>query len=153
MNAMDRQVPGGISAGLVRSVLDTHVRARRLFILALTLAAALVWLWASSQFVEAATPAQIKVTWTAGPGGVEDGFMVLRKTGLLGTYAAIGTVGKGVLTFTDTGPLAPGQMFCYQVSAFNAAGSSAPSAEACVILVSIPGTPGNATVTIIPAVP
>ena len=126
---------------------------RRLVILGFLVLAGLVWTWAGVRLAAGATPVEIKVTWLAGPGAAEDGFVLSRKVGLPGVYTFLGSVGKGILAFTDIGPLAGGQTYCYQVVAFNIAGSSLPSPEACVTLPAPPGTPGGVTAVIIPAVP
>src|SRR2546427_5135707 len=60
----------------------------------------------------------------------EDGFTIERETGSTGTFALIATVGPGVTSFADSG-LASATTYCYRVQAFNVAGDSAYSNQAC----------------------
>jgi len=59
----------------------------------------------------------------------ETGFKIERKSGTTGTFAEVGQVGANIETFTNATP--DSQVYCYQVRAFNAAGDSAYSNEAC----------------------
>ncbi len=72
---------------------------------------------------------QLGLSWTDMSSG-EDGFKVERKTGTGGTYAQIATVGTNVTSYTDPS-LVGGTTYCYQVRAFNTAGDSPYSNEAC----------------------
>jgi hypothetical protein len=60
----------------------------------------------------------------------ENGFGIERKTGTNGAFAQIATVGANTNSYTDSGLIA-GNTYCYRVNAFNAAGVSAYTNEAC----------------------
>jgi titin len=60
----------------------------------------------------------------------ENGFGIERKTGTNGTFAQIATVAANVNSYTDSG-LMTGNTYCYRVNAFNAAGVSAYTNQAC----------------------
>ena len=60
----------------------------------------------------------------------EDGFRIERKLQSNGTYAVITTVGANVTSYGDSG-LANSTAYCYRVNAFNSAGNSAYTNEAC----------------------
>src|SRR3972149_4782175 len=53
-----------------------------------------------------------------------------RKTGISGTFAQFATVGANVTSYIDSG-LTSGSTFCYRLLAYNVAGDSAYSTEAC----------------------
>ncbi len=74
----------------------------------------------------------------------EDGFKIERKSGPTDTFGEIATVGANVTTYTDN--VADGQQRCYRVRAFNAAGNSAYTNEACGLPT--PGDPTQLTITI-----
>jgi hypothetical protein len=76
----------------------------------------------------------------------EDGFKIERKTPSIpgDTFGEIAQVGTDVITFKDT--VADGQQRCYRVRAFNAAGNSAYTNEACGLPV--PKDPVTLTVTV-----
>lgn len=81
----------------------------------------------------------------------EAGFNVERKLNT-GVYALLGTVGANVTSFTDN-TLVQGLVdntYCYRVQAFNTAGNSAYTNEACKLVaklpVSIPAPASNLTV-------
>src|SRR2546428_8167829 len=101
--------------------------------------------------------AQLSLSWTDMSSN-EDGFSLERKTGTGGTYAQIATVGANVTSYTDTDPnLTGGTTYCYQVQAFNTAGGSPYSNEACgttpqdLALVVVRAGSGSGTVTSTPA--
>src|SRR2546428_3784981 len=73
--------------------------------------------------------AQLSLSWTDMSSN-EDGFSLERKTGIGGTYAQIATVGANVTSYTDPN-LTGSTTYCYQVQAFNTAGGSPYSNEAC----------------------
>src|SRR5437667_307383 len=73
--------------------------------------------------------AQLSLSWTDTSSN-EDGFSVERKTGTGGTYAEIAAVGANVTSYTDPN-LTGGTTYCYQVRAFNTAGDSPYSNDAC----------------------
>ena len=75
----------------------------------------------------------------------EDGFSIERKLQSNGTYAVIATVGPNVTSYTDSS-LANSTAYCYRVNAFNSAGNSAYTNEACGTTSSTtppPGPPGS----------
>lgn len=74
-----------------------------------------------------ASTTQVNLAWhdNAGP---KQGFIVERRTGG-GAFAELARVADGVTTYSDTG-LVPGKTYAWRVSAWNAAGPSAPSNEA-----------------------
>lgn len=65
-----------------------------------------------------------------------EGFRIARKTGTSGTYRPIGTQGVERPFFTDSG-LSDSTTYCYRVRAYNAAGDSAASNEACITTPSL----------------
>lgn len=73
----------------------------------------------------------------------EEGFRVYRAQGVGGTFTEIAVVGPNVTTYTD--PLG-GPGFCYRVTAYNSAGESQPSNNACLLLM-VPTPP---TLTVAP---
>ncbi|MFN8485415.1 MAG: fibronectin type III domain-containing protein [Anaerolineae bacterium] len=73
---------------------------------------------------------RIRITWTDASSN-ETGFKVYEGTTLLGT------VGAGVTTYTATGMTAATN-HCFQVTATNSAGESAPSAQTCSMTASWP---------------
>jgi len=73
--------------------------------------------------------AQLTLTWTDNSTN-EDGFAIERKTGPTGTFAQIATVGPRVTSYVDSG-IASVTTYCYRLLAFNTAGNSAYSNEAC----------------------
>jgi hypothetical protein len=104
-----------------------------------------------------ASAAQLTLTWKDSSNN-EDGFEVERKTGTTGSFAVIATKGPNTTSHIDAN-LASGITYCYRVLAFNAAGDSAYSNEACgttpssqtfTLTVTKTGS-GNGTVTSSPA--
>lgn len=83
----------------------------------------------------------------------EDGFKVERKTPSIpgDTFGEIGQVGPNVVTYQDT--VTDGQQRCYRVRAFNAAGDSAFTNEACGLPVPKDPITLTVTVTIVITVP
>lgn len=87
----------------------------------------------------------------------EDGFKVERKAGTTGTFAQLATVRANVVSYTDTS-VTGGATHCYRVRAYNTAGDSAYSNEACgtatqqsySLIVTKTGT-GSGTVTSSPS--
>jgi len=59
----------------------------------------------------------------------EDGFRIESRVGRTGAFTDIGSVGAGVVTFEDV--VSDGAERCYRVRAFNAAGFSGYTNEAC----------------------
>jgi hypothetical protein len=105
---------------------------------------------------EAVTAAQLTLTWTDNAGN-ETGYRVERKTGSSGSYSEIGVLPVSTTTYTDTN-VAGSTTYCYRVRAYNDAGNSGYSNEACrttsispfSIAVSKAGT-GTGTVASTPA--
>jgi hypothetical protein len=73
--------------------------------------------------------AQLTLSWVDNSGG-QATFGIERKTGTTGTFAEIAQQSAGVASYVDTGVTA-GTAYCYRVRAFNGAGTSAYSNEAC----------------------
>jgi hypothetical protein len=80
--------------------------------------------------------ASLQVSWTDNS-DEEDGFSIERKLDTDGTYVVIATVGPNVTFYSDSS-LANSTTYCYRVNAFNSAGNSAYTNEAC-------GTPSGIT--------
>ena len=72
---------------------------------------------------------QLQLTWTDNATN-EDGFKIERKNGATGTYAEIATVGVNVTSYTDSS-LLDGTTYCFQLRAYNSAGNSPYTPEAC----------------------
>jgi hypothetical protein len=77
----------------------------------------------------AADAAQLRLDWEDNSSN-ENGFEVWRKTGTEGTYAQIAVQHSNATSYVDT-TVTEGVTYCYQVRAYNAAGESAPTNEAC----------------------
>ncbi|HXG22698.1 MAG TPA: Ig-like domain-containing protein, partial [Methylomirabilota bacterium] len=73
--------------------------------------------------------AQLTLRWLDASNN-EDGFKVERKAGTTGTYAQIAVTGANVTSYLDA-TLTGGATYCYRVRAYNSAGNSAYSNEAC----------------------
>jgi Divergent InlB B-repeat domain len=73
--------------------------------------------------------AQLTLNWSDASSN-EDGFHVERKTGTGGTYATIATPTAGATSYVD-GTVTAGTTYCYRVHAYNTAGDSSYSNEAC----------------------
>ena len=80
--------------------------------------------------------ASLQVSWIDNSED-EDGFSIERKLDPNGTYVVIATVGPNVTFYSDSS-LANSTTYCYRVNAFNSAGNSAYTNEAC-------GTPSGIT--------
>ncbi len=65
----------------------------------------------------------------------EDGFHIERKLGAGGTFSLVATTGPGMTFYSDSN-LADGTTYCYRVNAFNSAGNSAYTNEACATTTS-----------------
>jgi Divergent InlB B-repeat domain/Fibronectin type III domain len=87
------------------------------------------WVWlAVIPLPSLATGAQLTLTWTNNANN-ENGFYVERRAGS-GSYSQIVVVGRNVTSYTDSS-LAEGTTYCYRVRAFNGAGVSGYTNEAC----------------------
>src|SRR5262249_8536705 len=75
------------------------------------------------------TAAQLQLGWVDNSSD-ETGFNVERKTGTTGTYSQIASVGANITSYTDSN-LMNSTTYCYRVNAFNSAGTSPYSPEAC----------------------
>jgi len=78
-----------------------------------------------------ASAAQLQLSWVDNSSD-ETGFKIERKTGTGGTYAQIASVSANVTSYTDSS-LTNSTTYCYRVNAFNSAGTSPYTAEACAI--------------------
>ena len=76
-----------------------------------------------------AIAAQLQLSWIDNSSD-ETGFKIERKIGTGGTYAQITSVGANVTSYTDSS-LTNSTTYCYRVRAFNTAGNSPYSPEAC----------------------
>ena len=88
-----------------------------------------VWLLATVLSPLASDAAQLTLTWTD-TANDEDGFKIERDAGPTGTFVQIATVGASVTSYIDSG-LASATTYCYRVRAFNFAGDSPYSNQAC----------------------
>jgi hypothetical protein len=83
--------------------------------------------------------ASLQLTWLDNSQN-EDGFYIERKLGTNGTFSLIATVGPNVASYSDDN-LADSTTYCYRVNAFNGAGSSAYTNQACGTASAIPAPP------------
>jgi hypothetical protein len=97
--------------------------------------------------------AQLTLTWTDNAAN-ESGSRIERRLQGSGTYTEIDTVGANVTTYLDT-TVDAGQGYCYRVRAYNSAGNSGYSNQACGTAATTPppaltltvGRTGTGTVT------
>lgn len=82
---------------------------------------------------------QLTLTWTD-TATDESGFKIERKQGPTGTFTQVGQVTANTATYVDTVP-ARNVSYCYRVRAFNAAGHSGYSNEACGLVPNVPNAP------------
>ncbi len=102
----------------------------------------------------ATAASRLTITWSDKSTN-EAGFRIERKTGTTGTYAQIAQVGTNITSFIDM-TVTAGTTYCYWVRAFNTAGNSAYSNEACATAATVSFTltvakNGNGTVSSSPA--
>src|ERR671925_198941 len=83
---------------------------------------------------QAASSAQLTLTWLDNSND-EAGFNIERRIGTSGTYQQLASVGANITSYTDAN-LLNSTTYCYRVSAFNNAGVSPYSPEACAATVS-----------------
>ena len=108
--------------------------AQRAFWIGLLLVAAAAW-------PVHAFAAQLTLTWTDASDN-EVGFKIERRPGLTETYAEISRPGADTTAYVDSN-LPAGATYCYRVRAFNSAGDSDYSNEACAT------TPADFALTLI----
>ena len=75
----------------------------------------------------------------------EAGFNIDRKEGVAGTFSNLVRVGTGVISYIDTTTL-ENEEYCYRVNAYNVAGQSEWSDEACATVIGLPRVPSGVTV-------
>jgi hypothetical protein len=82
-----------------------------------------------------ASSTQIDLSWADNSDPIfnEDGFRIERKTGALGSYVEIATVGQDMTTYSDV--LGDQDTYYYRVRAYNSLGNSSYSNEATPLLV------------------
>ena len=73
--------------------------------------------------------AALTLTWNDNSSS-ETGFKIERKTGTTGTFAQIATTAANVALYVDA-TVVSGTTYCYRVRAYNSAGNSAYTNEAC----------------------
>lgn len=80
--------------------------------------------------LQAMSATEIDMIWKSNSTD-EDGFVIERRTGIAGSYAEIGRVGRRMTAYFDRG-LTPGTTYYYRVRAYNARGQSPFSNEAAI---------------------
>ena len=80
--------------------------------------------------------AQLTLTWTDNADN-ESGFRIERRLNPAGSYSEITTLGPNVESYADT-TVAAGQGYCYRLRAYNAAGNSGYTNEACGTAATLP---------------
>ncbi len=86
--------------------------------------------------------AQLRLDWTDNSTN-ESGFSIWRRTETEGTYAPIAARESNATSYVDT-TVTEGVTYCYQVLAYNEAGVSAPSNEACATASATSGSTPSA---------
>jgi hypothetical protein len=84
-----------------------------------------------------ADAARLRLDWQDNSSN-ENGFRIARRTEPGGTYAGIAVVSSNVTSYVDT-TVTDGETYCYEVVAYNNAGDSFPSNEACATATSATG--------------
>lgn len=84
---------------------------------------------ASGGLAPAADAAQLAMAWTDNASD-EDGFVVERRAAAGGAFQQVAALGPNVVGYLD-GTVQAGSGYCYRVRAFNVAGMSAYTNEAC----------------------
>ncbi|MEX0804354.1 MAG: family 16 glycoside hydrolase [Candidatus Binatia bacterium] len=98
-----------------------------LWLLCRMLAIGSMLLMGSVAFSNKADAGSLRLTWKDTSTN-ESGFKVERQAG--SSFTEIAKVGTNATSYTDSG-LADGTIYCYRVRAFNSAGASSPSNQAC----------------------
>lgn len=91
----------------------------------------------------AADAAPLALAWTDNSGD-EEGFVVERRPSGSPAFQQVALLGPGAAGFLDAG-VAAGQTYCYRVRAFNAAGASLYTNEACGTAAGAPSLPLSVT--------
>ena len=84
--------------------------------------------------------AKLKLTWVDNSDN-EDGFEIEKKVTAEGTFSPLPKLPVNTTSYTDTG-LTMNQVYCYRLRAFNVAGYSGYSNEACGIATATSGAVG-----------
>ena len=90
----------------------------------------------SSLAATAISSSQINLTWTDNSNN-ETGFKIERRTGLVGAYAQIATVGVNVVSYSST-VLTANTTYYYRVRSYSAAGNSGYCTEANATTLPLP---------------
>jgi hypothetical protein len=88
--------------------------------------------------------AQLTLSWIDNATN-EDGFRIERRLSPTGSYAPLSAVAANTVTYPDT-TVTDGQSYCYRVQAYNGAGSSGYTNEACA--TAGPPAPSTYTLTV-----
>jgi hypothetical protein len=94
-----------------------------------TFLVAVLWAGAGALLPGSAQAAQLGLSWSDNSVD-EDGFLVERREASAGAFAQIAVLGPNISTYLDS-TIAAGGSYCYRVRAFNSAGMSAYTNEAC----------------------
>lgn len=108
----------------------TFLRSLQAFSLTLVLL-----LLGSSAVPTTAIAVSLTLTWVDTSTN-EDGFTVERKVDVTGTFTRIATVEANILSYVDS-TVVESLFYCYRMQAYNAAGTSAYSNEACKVATSV----------------
>ena len=122
--------------------METHRQARRGLAWARSVSAAVCLMLAGS-----AVSGPLTLSWTDNAMN-ESGSRIERRLSPSGTYSEIATVGPNVTAYSDE-TVTGGQSYCYRVRAFNAAGNSAYSDEACGTAATPPPPPALVTLAVV----
>ncbi len=105
----------------------------RLYFLCRTIIVIATVLAAGVALADRVEAASLRLGWSDNSSN-ESGFKIERRAAG-GSYAQLTTVGANVTSYTDSG-LTSGRTYCYIVRAFNSAGTSVPTKEACATTAS-----------------
>ncbi|NDD63326.1 MAG: hypothetical protein EBZ36_05020, partial [Acidobacteria bacterium] len=90
---------------------------------------------------------QINLAWIDNSSS-EDGFRIMRKASLSGSFTELARVAADVRSYQDRG-LTSNTRYYYQVIAYNSVGDSAPTNEASATTLVAPTAPTNLTATVV----